>query len=975
MLLKMRRILVVIFAFIIYIALLTDTNLAAISSGQILHVYFATSALSALIFLSVGSFVWLYASDRRVALSLLGFCFALMVTFSVENRSPDDRILICLGEIGSVGAILCLSYLLIVFPSRGRQVSFSFSLMDGDAQRPWLGKCVLGISSLLGIVLVVLSIYATFIESHYYNLILMANYIFFVIILIVVLAHTRIFFLRSATRRDRQQLFLFVWGIIIAAAPLLFLSLVPLLFNFNYAIDPRISSVTMCFFPLALGYSILRYQILVFDTYVRRVVSTVAGIAFVIICVAAIVALGSRGILPYLWAHKPHYEVYPLYIFVVSGLSAFVAPFALWFARLVTERLFFREILHYQRVLNEPFLVTDEVMSVDDAASLITSAAVHTFNTSSACVFSFDEEHGLFVLYPELEEEPRDTVRRTLLASLQRRIAPVASEEQHHAALQACLPLFERLAVARRPLLLSEALRSASEDPVGVRRYLSVDSPLEGEDWLLAPLRAQGKIIGLLVLGERGDQQPYAGPDLEAAHWLLNRFSPVLEAARLYERAHQNAALLNRLYHVSMMPGYAFKTIEEAARIYTRVAAESTMATAEIWLCEGKNSVRRAAVVNVAGDFDEQASLFKQDHLILPRMNDWQPYFFRGEDSAHLSSEVVLPSCLPSPPAKAFAWLPLQKDMRHLGILMIAYDGYHSFAREEMRVLEMFANQYVATLENVRMTNDLLEYNERLQEVDSLKDQFMTTASHELRTPLTTVAGYIELLNQYQGELPGEMRADFIEKARRGCDELTLLINNITDASQVSVDVEHIRLRPIMLPVLIDDVLEIVETMLNSEQRQINVSLAPDVSVVADEIRLRQVLMNLLNNALKYSDERTAIDISSQVEGQYVFITVSDHGMGIPLDEQMDIFERFMRMERDMNSPVRGAGLGLYICRQLIEAMGGQIWVESSGRVGEGSRFIFSLCKAVESHSVEGQQYASIHPSVVAGDVMKPSVS
>jgi len=959
MLLKMRRTLVVVFSFIIYIALLTDTNLAAISSGQVLHVYFATSALSALIFLSVGSFVWLYASDRRVALSLLGFCFALMVTFSVENRSPDDRILICLGEIGSVGAILCLSYLPIVFPSRGRQVSFSFSLMDGDAPCPWLGKCVLGISSLLGIVLVVFSIYATFIEPHYYNLILTANYIFFVIILIVVLAHTGIFFFRSATRRERQQLFLFVWSIIITAGPLLFLSLVPLLFNPKYVIDPRISSVTMCFFPLALGYSILRYQILVFDTYVRRVVSTVAGIVFVIICVAAIVALCNQFILPHLRvAHTLHYQTYVLYLFIVSCLSASVAPFALWLARLVTERLFFRELLHYQRVLNEPSLITDEVMSVDDAASLITSAAVHTFNTSSACVFSFDERHGLFVLYPELEEEPRDPARRTLLASLQRRIAPVASDVPHDAVLQAQLPLFERLAVARRPLLLREALRSVREDPIGVRRYLSVDSPLEGEDWLLAPLRAQGKIIGLLVLGERGDQQPYAGPDLEAAHWLLNRFSPVLEAARLYERAHQNAALLNRLYHVSMMPGYAFKTIEEAARIYTRVAAESTTATAEIWLCEDKNSVRRAAVVNAAGDFDDQASLFKQDHLTLPRMNDWQPYFFQGKDSA-LSSEVVLPSCLPSPPARAFAWLPLQKDMRHLGILLIVYEGYHSFAREEMRVLEMFANQYVATLENVRMTNNLLEYNERLQEVDSLKDQFMTTASHELRTPLTTVAGYIELLNQYQGELPGEMRAEFIEKARRGCDELTLLINNITDASQVSVDVEHIRLRPITLSVLIDDVLEIMETTLHSEQRQINVSLAPDLSVIADEIRLRQVLMNLLNNALKYSEERTAIDISSQVEGQYVLITVSDHGMGVPLDEQMDIFERFMRMERDMNSPVRGAGLGLYICRQLIEAMGGQIWVESSGRVGEGSRFIFSLCNAVESSSVEGQQCAS----------------
>jgi Osmosensitive K+ channel histidine kinase len=935
--LKTRRILVVILAFIVYIALLVHTTLSAMMAGGVPYVAVFLSALSAFAFFAIGSFVWLYASDRRVAVLLLGFCLTLMVTFSVENRPIADRILVCLGEIGSVGAILFLSDLLTLFPGHS-------GIAVATDERSRFVKGTLIISSVLGCLLIAFSIYATFIVSRYAAWILTANHIFFAIELAIILARLTIFFFRSATRRDRQQIFLFVWGLVITAAPLLFLTLLPLLFNFNY-LSPHMSAVALSLFPLALGYSILRYQILVFDTHVRRAVSVIAGIVFVLVCVVIIVALSNHFILP-LFSHTHLGSVkYLLYLLLVTCCCALISPCIWWLARWSTEHLFFSEILYYQRVLDEPSVVTDEVISTDDAANLIASAAVHTFNALAACVFIFDERDGLFVLQPPLEDQPRDTTRRMLLTSLQRVISPLSAQERERAAFRASAPLFARLTAARRPLLLSEALRPIGDEPIGVRRYLTVGSPLGLEDWLLAPLRAQGKVIGLLVLGERGDRQPYAGPDMEATQWLLSRFSPVLEAARLYARAHQNAVLLNRLYHVSMMPSYAFKTIDDAARIYAHVAAESTAAVAEIWLSEDKHRLRRAAVVDRVGNFDVPSSLLASDTLMLVRVSDWQPYFFQGGDSASIKPDVKLPSCLPLPPSWGFAWLPLQRDARRLGILMIVYQGYHSFAREEIRVLEMFAQQCVATLENVRMTSELVQYNERLQVVDHLKDQFMTTASHELRTPLTAVAGYIELLSQFKDkeDLSEETRAEFLEKARRGCDELTLLINNITDASQVEVEVERMRLRSISLAAPIAYMLEIMETTLNDEQRQVNVSLCPDVLVVADEIRLRQVLLNLLSNALKYSEPGTAITISSEIEGQFVFVAVRDYGKGIPPGGQQDIFERFVRMERDMNSPVRGAGLGLYICRQLIEAMGGWIWVESSGQAGEGSCFMFSL--------------------------------
>jgi signal transduction histidine kinase len=117
---------------------------------------------------------------------------------------------------------------------------------------------------------------------------------------------------------------------------------------------------------------------------------------------------------------------------------------------------------------------------------------------------------------------------------------------------------------------------------------------------------------------------------------------------------------------------------------------------------------------------------------------------------------------------------------------------------------------------------------------------------------------------------------------------------------------------------------------------------------MADEMRLRQVLLNLLNNALKYSPEGTDVEIAADAEEGRIKVGMRDHGLGIPLADQERLFERFTRLDRDINSPVRGAGLGLYICKQLVWAMGGQIEVESAGQSGDGSLFSFTLQIASE---------------------------
>ena len=585
MVLKTQRLPTIVVAFIAYIALMLMSCYDTLSFGATSPIYFVVSAFSAFSFLAIGSFVWLYARDRRIAFLLFGFCLCMMVAFCRENQPPHDTFFTGLSIMSSIGAVLFLSDLLTIFPGQ-RDLTVQpihANTAEVVAQRTRPMQLYLWFSNVIGCILISAYIYFAFTHKAYPARLEMIFVGFVCVELLGVLFRIIGFLARPVPARERQQVSLFAWGIIITAAPFMFLTLLPQLFGIT-AVNARISLITACFFPFALGYSILRYQILVFDTYVRRVVSFFAGILFVIVFVYAIVMLCNHLLYAHIFGYgivfrRPH----PVYFALGDYNSCIECSLCWWLARLVTERLFFREILHYRRSLDKPSIVTDEVISVRDAASLITSTAIHTFDTPYVCVFVLDEGRGQFTLAPALADQPGDASREALLASLQRLISPLPGRSEHVAvtAFDARLPLFRRLAESRRPLLLSEALRARDDKLVGLHRYLKVDSPLGGEDWMLTPLRAQGKVIGLLVLGERGMQQAYAGPEMEAAHLLQNRFSPVLEAARLYERAHQHATLLNRLYCVSTMPHYAFHTAEGAADIYARVAAESTSAAAE----------------------------------------------------------------------------------------------------------------------------------------------------------------------------------------------------------------------------------------------------------------------------------------------------------------------------------------------------------------------------------------------------------
>ncbi len=912
-------------------------------------VSFGFSLTVALIFITVGSLIWFYSHDRQVSFLLFAFSCAMMITFELETASsvilPNTQLIPALSGLTSSLALILFAAILLAFPKNHLilpSITFSYKWVHTFWQSIRFSPIRWYVLFLLflfcfetSVSFVGYIIYPLTLPAWFSTLTLLADVFALVSSLITIIIS-----FRKSTPREREQLRFFVSGVVLAIAPLLLLTAIPQTIDVlsPYAIDAQITTLPVILLPLSLGYAILRYQILVFDSYIRRTVNWIIGIIFLAILVYAVAIVGGRS-----WGASV-----PFYVIAIAIAMAVLAPTIWWLAKILTERVLFKESLRYRRLIDEPIKEGNESLDLEKAAQLITVAALQTFKTMQVGLFVLIEDTGCYHMFPPVTDKQNDAPRRVLMTLLTSKLTTTSFAGANALALQTNVE--ERLSVSNRPLLLHEVIRAEKDMPIGLGRYLTSVDPTEQNDPLLVPIRSQGKMIGLLVLGERADQQSYAGPDFEIVQLLLARYSYLLETARLQERSRTHAVLLNDLYKTSTLSSSEQPDLITVASLFATIAAEAMNAGVEICLydtVEQRLQRTTCAGSNIRLHFSQQVKMLAKD---------WLPYYYTGQKVyPRGEGSTTIPPCLDTKPNFPFAWLPLSEGEKRLGILIVTYPRPHLFFQEEIHVLEMFAGQCAATLENTRITVELRAAYERQKELDALKDQFIMTASHELRTPLTAVLGYIELLEEYNMTLNADMRADFIAKAHRGCDELTLMVNNIMDANCVQVDAENTKMSPVLLVESVVHIVEIIEAISRREQRIVSIAIPPTLSVMADAIRLRQVLLNLVSNALKYSPHGTNIEISAKSDAEYVTVCVHDFGSGVPLEEQKRLFERFVRLERDMNSPTRGAGLGLFICRQLVEAMGGTIWVESSGQEGEGSFFFFTLHCSVPDLQVDMQ--------------------
>lgn len=292
--------------------------------------------------------------------------------------------------------------------------------------------------------------------------------------------------------------------------------------------------------------------------------------------------------------------------------------------------------------------------------------------------------------------------------------------------------------------------------------------------------------------------------------------------------------------------------------------------------------------------------------------------------------------------------------------MLVMYESFISHKNLQTVQKELYVKNAELTQTNFRLatqTQELATAYEQQRRANELKDQFLLNVNHELRTPLTEMHGYLELLHVSQDMLDAEARSKFLSHALNGSYELLRVVDTILDTLR-SEDVRGMLQKEVLcVSSVVQEVLASVEPR-EREAHPCALTIPAGLTVYADRQNLCQILCNLLSNALKYSASQTQIvigacevpDSASATCLSSIHIWVQDYGAGIPPEDLLHLFEKFFRLARHQTSSIRGTGLGLYICKQLVEAMDGRIWAESSGVPGEGSRFCFTLpnCPSAE---------------------------
>jgi signal transduction histidine kinase len=301
---------------------------------------------------------------------------------------------------------------------------------------------------------------------------------------------------------------------------------------------------------------------------------------------------------------------------------------------------------------------------------------------------------------------------------------------------------------------------------------------------------------------------------------------------------------------------------------------------------------------------------------------------------------------------KASIIYPFRAEDKPLGTLILSMNKPMSQVSElEQTIIDGFSNIVGLAVQNASLysqiahaNHQLKKANRHLKHLDKLKDEFVFIATHELKNPVTAMRGYLSMIQEGSfGVIPETMK-DPVNQLQSSNQQLVELVNDLLQIARAEAKTISINTVPVKLCEIAEVVLESVMPL--AKQKGITLKhecLDKKLQVMADENRLKEILNNLVSNAIKYSTQGT-ISISYELKDKDVLTHVQDQGVGIPEKDQAHIFTRFFRVEEEMAKGIPGTGLGLFIVKQLIEKMGGNISFKSI--YGQGTTFSFSLPKA-----------------------------
>jgi signal transduction histidine kinase len=467
------------------------------------------------------------------------------------------------------------------------------------------------------------------------------------------------------------------------------------------------------------------------------------------------------------------------------------------------------------------------------------------------------------------------------------------------------------------------------------------------------PLVREGTVVGVFTL-QRKEQRPFSDKQVELVTTFADQAVIAIENVRLFDEVQTRTEELSELLQQQTATADVLKVISRST--FDLQTVLQTLIESAAKLCDADNG---GITRQQGGLFYPAASYgFSKEFTDYARTVPIVPERGTAQGRALLEGKVAhIPDVQADPD---YSWneaqrlggfrtalgVPMLREGAPIGVFALTRSEVRPFTEKQIELVTTFADQAAIAIENVRLFEEIQDKSRQLEVASQHKSQFLANMSHELRTPLNAILGYTELMADGAYGEPSEKMLGVLKRLESNGKHLLGLINDVLDLSKIEAGQLVLELSDYSVQDIAQTVRSTLEPLAADKKLAFKVEVAPQLpSGRGDGRRLTQVLINLVGNAIKFTDAGEVVIKAVANNGSFQ-VSVRDTGPGISDADQAKLFQEFQQADNAITRKKGGTGLGLAISKRIIEMHGGKIWVES--RPGLGSTFAFTLPVIVE---------------------------